>query len=199
MVFYNNYENLCNFIIPYNNIKHRKILGVFHSLERYICISTIQQDRVIEGVKKIASKGSHISTDDELPDIYLIYADLHFLLISLEICYKLELQLFDMLYKTLDKKDLENSTVCTNIRRMRNALEHMDENLVSKSKAEYDIPETYASFNWLEYQMTTLQRGVFTIKNMSIDLTSDLVEEICAYYQKILRYIYHLPHDKNFE
>ncbi len=108
---------------------------------------------------------------EEEIDFDLVFSDIHYLLIALDKCYKLEGELYGLLWDVQKKKAFRSSKTVDDIRLMRNTLEHMEENLLKHNKNDdFSLPDEYKNngWSWLEYQMSTISNGEFRLKDKKL-------------------------------
>ncbi len=108
-------------------------------------------------------------------------------------CYKYEQQLY-LLFNRSDKAtELAYSSCVCSIRRMRNTLEHSEENINTDSRNNsYELPDEFlqTGWSWLEYQMLSFCNGVFRLKNLTLTFSNDMFDHIINHYKILIDIFY---------
>ncbi len=172
-------------------------------LEKYLNISSVQLQRSLEDDKKI-KKLTNIKHNKNLSKFLdLFFADIHFLLISMEKCYKMVIKLFGLLNNTQKVKQIITDTEYINTKYIRNQLEHMDEKLsqtIDESQKHY-FPLFKRKANWFHQQFRLMINNKITLtdknkKTYTFELNENCMDKLIYYYEEINKLIenkYTLP------
>lgn len=176
-------------------VKHT-ISALYKYLENYLTISTNQLNRVNAEMNNILQQSKDNPTYPGIEyDVKIHSGDLHFLLISLEKCYSLSMQIYSEFNLKEKQMAIKNSTKYKIVKQIRNCLEHMDENLSDDSTLhpEYREISPYPSSsdtNWFEkaWGSQFLNKIIFRKKNNKIyilKLDLNTLNDIITYYDDI--------------
>lgn len=157
-------------------------------LGRYFNSCILQFNRIESWASAQKKKGSRIIQAPEIYDFSSIYTDMHFLIISMERCYKLEAELYRLLWGDKKKREFLRQKEVKDTLTMRNTLEHMEEYINKDSdNTKYELPESYAKngFSWAEKQLLDVVNGVFTIKDKKLVVSKTMFNHINEHMQNI--------------
>lgn len=144
---------------------------LYITLGRYYNTCVMQFNRIEDWATQQKKLGTRKISGNEIVQSIQVFSDIHFLLIAMEKCYKLETQLYKLLFGSEKSDEFRNSKEVSDIRIMRNTLEHMEENLNKETKNEdYGIPNDFIEhgWSWLEKQATNISNGIFTIRDKKL-------------------------------
>lgn len=190
--YINNYINLYKYIEPLNDDepdaeRRYTISKLYKFLERYINASFIEIDRINESnnmLDKISNK--HITNNKDKKVITTLFCDSHFLIISLEKCYQLIIELFNLLDEINKSNEIRSSSNFIKVKRMRNSIEHMNENLLDdKIKSQKYFDFNTIGHNWLSSQLSTISDNSITIKDYTLNLSQESLDILLLYYSTI--------------
>lgn len=126
-----------------------KINALYSAAGRYLNTCIRQYDRIEDWAQQQKDRGSRTVHLEEEIDFVLIFSDIHYLLIALDKCYKLEGELYELLWNKQKKDIFLDLETVDDIRLMRNTLEHMEENLLKYNKNDdFPLPDEYKK-KWL--------------------------------------------------
>ena len=189
---YVNYYNLISVdSITLNNPRYHDIrcyYRLFSTLGRYYNTCIMQFNRVEGWAVHQKQLGTRKTTPDESLSAVQIFSDMHFLLIAMEKCYKLEAQLYDLLFGSVKRSAFINSKEVDDVRIMRNALEHMEEYMnTDQLNQKYLLPADYQQngWSWFEFQMLNLQKGVWQIKDKKMKFSKTMFDHIYIHMKVI--------------
>lgn len=174
MEYVNYYDFLSIDSIILNSKKFHNIrlyYRLYIALGRYYNTCIMQFNRVEDWAKQQKKLGARNVSREDAIQVVQVFSDIHFLLIAMEKCYKLETELYKLLFGPSKSNTFHNSKEVSDVRIMRNTLEHMDENLNKEEKnEEYEIPEDYINngWSWLEKQSVYISNGIFTIRDREL-------------------------------
>lgn len=178
----------------------RQYYRLFVALGRYYNACIMQFNRIEEWALLQKEADSHDARSISALDVMPVFTDIHFLLISMDKCYKLETQLYLHLFGSNTSTGFSSSAEVSDIRIMRNALEHLEENINKDSlNNRYHLPEVYANNGWslLEYQFSSLKHGIFTIKDKELHFSKTMFNHIYEHMQIIANEIKHCVDNLN--
>ena len=153
----------------------------FKLIGRYINASIKQYNQIYDWFLKQHELGSRTVLSDEAVEVELIFADIHFLLISMDKCYKYEQKLYQ-----------QRSKKANTIRLMRNDFEHSEENINKISANEkYELPKIFQEngWSWYEYQSATISNGAVKIRNNTLLISEDMFNDIISHYHLLISYL----------
>ena len=148
-----------------------KINALYFAAGRYLNTCIRQYNRIEDWAQQQKDMGSRTVHLEEEIDFNLIFSDIHYLLIALDKCYKLEGELYELLWDKQKKDIFLDLETVDDIRLMRNTLEHMEENLLKYNKNDgFPLPDEYKKngWSWLEYQMATISNGEIQLKDKTL-------------------------------
>ena len=184
MRYINYYDFLSIDSIILNSKKFHNIrcyYRLYLALGRYYNTCILQFNRIEEWAKQQKELGNRNVAGNDVIPLVQVFSDIHFLLIAMEKCYKLENELYKLLFGIDRSKAFHASKEVSDIRIMRNTLEHMDENMNKEGKSkEYGIPEDYIKngWSWLEKQSIYISNGVFTIRDRKLIFSKTMFNHI---------------------
>lgn len=155
---------------PEYNFFHQ-VNSLYLSAGRYLNTCIMQFNRIETWMQERTKRGSHAVHLQKEIDFNLIFSDIHFLLIALDKCYKLEGVLYRLLLGRQKEASFVSNDFVNDIRIMRNTLEHLEENLLKYNKNDtFSLPDEYKinGWCWSEYQISSLCNGVFRLKDKEL-------------------------------
>lgn len=164
----------------------------FKLIGRYINASIKQYNQIYDWFLKQHELGSRTVLSDEAVEVELIFADIHFLLISMDKCYKYEQKLYQQLNLPQEAVKLQRSKKANTIRLMRNDFEHSEENINKISANEkYELPKIFQEngWSWYEYQSATISNGAVKIRNNTLLISEDMFNDIISHYHLLISYL----------
>lgn len=171
-VNYYNFLSINSIILNSKKFHHiRCYYRLYIALGRYYNTCIMQFNRIEDWATQQKTLGTRDISGDEAVQSLQVFSDIHFLLIAMEKCYKLETQLYKLLFNSEKSNEFRNSKEVSDVRIMRNALEHMEENLNKEARnSEYGIPDDFTNhgWSWLEKQATNISHGVFTVRDRKL-------------------------------
>lgn len=190
---YINYYDLLdtNSITLVSEKKHsfRVLYRYFKLIGRYLNTCIMQYNRIEEFAISLKSKGNCEVSGGELLITEQLFSDIHFLLIAMDRCYSLEAEVYNILFDKEYVSNFNASKEVNDIRLMRNVLEHFEENIGRDAKnSHYHLPQAFIEndWSWLEYQLSTINSGVFSIKGKHLHFEVTMFNFIISNYNAII-------------
>ena len=173
--------------------EYRKKYRFLTLIGRYLNSCILEFNRIDDWAGLQQSLGTRVVSGLEASKYELVFSDFHFLLISMDKCYKYEQQLY-LLFNRSDKAtELADSSCVCSIRRMRNTLEHSEENINTDSRNDfYELPDEFlqTGWSWLEYQLLSFCNGVFGLNNLTLTFSNDMFDHIINHYKILIDIFY---------
>lgn len=199
---YNNYKSLYKYIEPLEDMhldkqysSRYRISTLYKYLEKYLTITSNQLSRVIDEINTISTLAGDTGKYSNIDyDVTIYSGDLHFFIIALEKCYILSSKLYDALGCKQSSTDTKQSTAFINIKKIRNHLEHMNENLADMSTMDSKHPNYSPNSNWFDCTWSghdLYKIEIITPKNQiySLSLNKDTLNDIISHYDNITNII----------
>lgn len=167
----------------------REKYRLFRSVGRYLNSAIRQYNRIENQFEEHCRLGSRTTSETETIELELLFSDLHFLLICMDKCYKYEQELYQNLNLSSVAEKIYISESATTVRKMRNILEHANENINKTAQnINYNLPPVYIEngWSWLEYQSLSINNGIFRLKNEKLSLSDDMLSDIIKNYNSLI-------------
>lgn len=166
-----------------NDKKYHHIRVLFRSYKlfgRYLNSAIMQYNRIEERAKTQQKLGSRNVAGMDMIENEQIFSDIHFLLLAMDKCNKIQTSLYRSLFGNDEANAFYNSPHICNVRKMRNAFEHMDEYIGDDSKnKKYNLSKDFVDngWSWLETQLITLSKGKFSIKDCTLEFSVEMFND----------------------
>lgn len=184
---FDNYKDIYLYIDHYcdinlnNNVevsKYNAINNLYMFLEDYLNITSIQFERLIADKKELdLIANQKIDTFKDKLKFTKIFADIHFTLVSIEKSYNIVIQLYNKLNLKSKGSEIRKSSDYLSKKRLRNILEHMDENIV--------LPSDINHSNWFIHDTGVISNNTYEIKGYKFELSVDSISLLYSYYDEI--------------
>lgn len=203
---FENYQKIYLYIVPLD-CKHpdyrkcHQIQNLFFYFENYLNLTTNQWRRIANNMAELnllPCSGKFVQED-----LLVLLGDIHFMFISLEKAYKIAFRLLLLLDNKPLYEEARSSFLYTNVKQIRNCLEHMDENLTDKDTKNNNLVQSYSPYtNWFCQQWGTIVNDKIILGKYSYELSEDSLSPIQNLYDSILKLIeekYALPNREDYD
>lgn len=203
---FENYQKIYRYIVSLDcqHPDYRKchqIQNLFLYFEDYLNLTTNQWKRIANNMAELnllPCSGKFVQDD-----LLVLLGDIHFMLISLEKAYKIAFRLLLLLDNKPLYEEARSSFLYTNVKQIRNCLEHMDENLTEKDTKNNHFTQSYSSYtNWFCQQWGTIVNDKIILGKYSYELSEDSLYPIQNLYNSISKLIdekYVLPNKEDYD
>ena len=184
---FDNYKNVYIYLDYYCDInsdnnaeisKYNAINNLYMFLEDYLNITSIQFKRLkADNEELYLLSNQKIDTFEDKLKFTKIFADIHFTLVSIEKSYNIVIQLYNKLNLKSKGTEIKKSSDYLSKKRLRNILEHMDENIV--------LPSDINHSNWFIHDNSVISNNTYTLKGYEFKLSLDSVSLLYSYYDEI--------------
>ncbi|EDK33927.1 hypothetical protein [Clostridium kluyveri] len=152
---------------------HIIISHLYKYLEDYLNVITIQFRRIEQTKKEMEPLANQ--SIEKFNDRLLftkLWTDIHFLLIAIEKSYNITIKLYNKLSMETKSKQIKSSDDYITKKRLRNMLEHMDDNLTDGLNESKRIIPNYSShnINWFDNQYGFISDNTLKLKNINLKL-----------------------------
>ncbi|KEH96876.1 hypothetical protein Z962_05815 [Clostridium botulinum C/D str. BKT12695] len=190
---FDNHKNIYKYIEHILDYKpeyetHMIISNLYKYLENYLNLVSIQFERINQTYIDLDPLSNHSIKKFEDKLLFTkLFGDIHFLLISAEKAYNISMNLYKKLSLKQKSIEIHNSKTYTNLKKIRNMLEHMDENLMDGlDKSKKIIPHySYSNVNWFDSQYGTLSDNTIKLKNYEFKIEEKSLEYLYNCYDNI--------------
>ncbi|NFA44382.1 hypothetical protein EXM65_17920 [Clostridium botulinum] len=184
---FDNYKNIYKYLdyycySNYNNnaeiIRYKAIINLYKFLEEYLNITSIQFERLKfdrNDLDLISNK--KIDTFEDELKFTRIFADIHFLLVSIEKSYNIIIELYNQLLLQEKSISIKTSSDYKLKKQLRNKIEHMDEYIIKPSTLFHD--------NWFVRDSFTLTNNTFKLGKYEFELSESNLSLLYHYYDEI--------------
>lgn len=197
MKIFNKHEQFYKYIehAPEKNTDYETriiISNIYSFLEDYLNIANFQFERIDKRYEEMDKVSKYPSGDFRRRIPFLKFkGDVHFLLISIEKAYNLIMQLYMKFNIKSICLEVKNSDEHTNINRLRNKLEHMEENLDDDwNKSKNKMLDVFkSSVNWFAHDLRSYGDKTVKIGDYSLVLTPDSLTHLYSCYNDVTKLI----------
>ncbi|MDO5362871.1 MAG: hypothetical protein Q4F03_09530 [Eubacteriales bacterium] len=203
---FENYQKIYRYIAPLD-CKHpdyrkcHQIQNLFLYFENYLNLTTNQWRRIANNMAELNLLPCSGKLVQE--DLLVLLGDIHFMFISLEKAYKIAFRLLLLLDNKPLYEESRSSFLYTNIKQIRNCLEHMDENLTDKDTKNNYLIQSYSPYtNWFCQQWGTIVNDKIILGKYSYELSEASLSPVQNLYDSILKLIeekYVLPNREVYD
>lgn len=158
----------------------RVLYRKYKLMGRYLNSAIMQYNRIEEWARKQKELGSRKVKGIDMLESEQVITDIHFLLLAMDKCNKMQVSLYYSLFGNNEGFSFSHSEYTTTIRKMRNILEHMDENIGNDSKnTKYNLEQIYKDngWSWLEFQLLSLHKGKFALGNYTLEFSTEMFND----------------------
>lgn len=184
---FNNYKNVYRYLDYYCDInlkdnskisKYNAISNLYQYFEEYLNIINIQFERLQINRDELSMLANCSITEfeDELKFTKL-FADIHFLLIAIEKSYNIAIKLYGYLDLQSKSLKIKQSMDYLSKKRIRNSIEHMDENIIKPSTIDHQ--------NWFISDFYTLRENTYKLGDYELELSENNLSILYSYYSEI--------------
>lgn len=167
---------------------HIIISHLYKYLEDYLNIINIQFKRIAQTEKEMEPLSNHsVQKFNDRLLFTKLWGDIHFLLIAIEKSYNITIKLYNKLSKHTKSKQIKNSDDYITKKRLRNMLEHMDDNLTDGLEKSKKVVSNYSyhNINWFDNQYSSLSDNTLKLKNYKFKIEENSLNFLYNYYDEI--------------
>lgn len=190
---FDNYKKIYRYIehIDKSNPQYETHIIISHLykyLEDYLNVITIQFKRIQQTKKEMEPLANQ--SIEKFNDRLLftkLWADIHFLLIAIEKSYNITIKLYNKLSMKIKSKQIKSSDDYIAKKRLRNMLEHMDDNLTDGLNESKRIIPNYSShnINWFDNQYGFISDNTLKLKKYKFKIEETSLNLLYNYYDEI--------------